>query len=155
MRLQEPYRTRPVRFLELWTGDGWRMKVYGIRHGHGSPSSELVEAALDRAAELLPRPAESDGRYGVGFIGVHEGRGSNFVFVDWWADENELHHHVYVSDPGRPGELEYRAPDGSVACVWDLAVLCFERQAWIESVLADPDPGGLERYLERRMNRDV
>jgi hypothetical protein len=35
--------------------------------------------------------------YHLGFLGVHDGRTSNFVFLDYWAEENELHHHVFVS----------------------------------------------------------
>ena len=32
-------------------------------------------------------------------------------------------------------------------CVWELAVVDFERRAWIEDVLANPDGPDLERYL--------
>jgi hypothetical protein len=34
---------------------------------------------------------------GVGFLGVHGGRGADFVCIDWWAEENESHHHVYLA----------------------------------------------------------
>jgi hypothetical protein len=38
-------------------------------------------------------------------------------------------------------------PTGLAACVWDLAVIAYERQAWIDAVLAAPVPD-VERYLE-------
>jgi hypothetical protein len=115
----------------------------------------LIEAAKRIARERLPQPAVGVGRYGVGFVGVHDGRGANFVFVDWWADENELHHHVYTSAPDELERFDYTTPTGLSACVWDLRVQSFERDAWLEEVLRKPDGGPVERYLARRLNEDV
>jgi hypothetical protein len=39
-----PYKARPIRFLELWEHEGWRVKVYGIAAAAERPSQELVEA---------------------------------------------------------------------------------------------------------------
>jgi hypothetical protein len=153
--LQEPYDPRPIRFLELWETGGWRMKVYGVAYRSGRPSEELVRAAKDVAEQRLPQSAEGEGRYGVGFLGVHAGRGANFVFVDWWANENELHHHVYHSSEERPTELEYAASTAPSACVWDLFVMCFERDAWLDEVLANPGGPNLDGYLHRRFDGDV
>lgn len=96
-KLIEPYKPRPIRFMELWEETGWRMKVYGIAYNRDLPRRELIATAKSIAGERLPQPAITANRYGVGFIGIHDGRGANFVFVDRWADENELHHYVYIS----------------------------------------------------------
>jgi hypothetical protein len=154
-KLQEPYKSRPIRFLELWEESGWRMKVYGIAYQRDLPRRELIEAAKRVARERLPQPAITPNRYGAGFLGVHDGRGANFVFVDWWQDENELHHHVYVSPADHPEKLEYVTPTGLTACVWDLRVLCFERQAWLDTVLANPAGVDLEAYWARRLSEDA
>ena len=153
--LKEPYSPRPIRFLELWEEAGWRVKVYGISYRDEHPRAALVAAAKLVARERLPQPAVAEHRYGVGFMGVHEGRGANFVFVDWWADENELHHHVYISSPDDPCDLRYSMPDDPLACVWDLRVLSFERQAWLNAVLKNARGEGLDDYLARRLNEDV
>lgn len=50
--------------------------------------------------------------YNVGLIGVNDGRGAIFAFVDCWADENELHHHVFVSPKEAVEKLEYKMPAG-------------------------------------------
>jgi len=154
IELKEPYQTRPIRFLELWQEDGWRMKIYGITYQGPLPRAELVEAAKRLARPHL-QAADGHNHYGVGFIGVHDGRGANFVFVDYWADENEMHHHVYVSPADRPEEWEYVTPIGLVACVWDLRVMWFEREAWVETVLANPAGPDVEEYLECRLNEDA
>lgn len=91
----------------------------------------------------------------MGFLGIHDGKTANFVFVDWWASENELHHHVYASPLNQPDKLEYITPTGLIACVWDLRVMEFEGQAWLETVLKNPKGPDFEDYLERRLNEDV
>lgn len=147
----EPYRVRSIRFLELWSHGDWRVKIYGIARRGAEPAPALVAAAKEVARSRLPQPPLSARGYGVGFMGIHEGRGANFVFVDWWANENELHHHLYVSGSDDRCALEYVTPTGLAACVWDLAVIGFERQAWIEAVLAGEEPN-IDGYLERRMS---
>ncbi len=154
-QLQEPYAPRPIRPLAPWENAGWRLKVYGIAYGRDLPRPALVQAAQQIAAQRLPQPAVTPDRYGVGFLGVHDGRGAAFVFVDWWQSENELHHHVYVAPTERPRALEYVTPTGLSACVWDLAVICFERKAWLETVLANPAGPDLDAYLVRCLDADV
>jgi hypothetical protein len=153
--LLEPYKPRPIRFLELWQESGWRMKVYGITYNRDLPRHELIEAAKRIARERLPLPAITTNRYGVGFLGIHDARGANFVFVDWWADENELHHHVYISPADQTQQLRYATDADSKACVWDLHVMNFERQAWLDTVLTNPTGVDLEAYLTKRLNEDV
>ena len=147
------YEKRVVSFLELWEVGHWRLKVYGIAYRKAKPDQDLVDAAK-RIAELdaLPRAVDN---YGVGFIGVHQGFDSNFVFVDWWANENELHHHVYVSPLDDLADLNYETPTGLSACVWDLFVMGFEREAWVSQVLQAPDADDFEAYLLERFEGTV
>ena len=155
VKLQEPYKTRPVRFLELWQPMDWKIKLYGIAYQNDFPRSELIKAAKTVTESHLFKLQDDRTHYRIGFLGVHDGRGANFIFFDYWADENELHHHVHVSPTNKPHQLEYVTPTGLTACVWDLSVQCFERQAWVETVLANPDGPDTEAYLELRMNKNV
>jgi hypothetical protein len=154
MELREHYRRRVIRFLELHTFRGWRIKVYGIAYHGGTADPQLVQAGKVVAADHLPRPAITAGRYGVGFMGVHQGRDSNLVFIDWWRAENELCHLTFTSTPANPAELQITNPPGVFACVWDLALIGFERDAWVETVLAAPTPD-IERYLQFRLNATI
>lgn len=155
IELQEACEARPVRFLEEWGCEGWRMKLYGIAYKREAPRARLVETAKRLARERLPAPAGGEGRYGVGFMGVHDGRDANFIFISWWADENELHHHVYASPSDELDQLDYITPTGLIACVWDLRVMSFERDAWVEEVLRNPSGPDVEGYLSRRLSEDV
>jgi hypothetical protein len=155
IELAESYETRPVRCLQISARDGWRLKVYAITYGAADLDSTLLEAALTAGHARLPNPATSADRYGAGFLGVHQGRHVNFVFVDWWAHENELHHHVWFSDQDQPANLRAWRPDDPIACVWDLSVIAFERVAWQREVLANPDGPDVDAYLAAQLNEDV
>lgn len=150
-----PYAPRPIRFLELWQVEGWRLKLYGIASVRPSPRPELVRAAKQVGLCHLRSLPAGLSHYHVGFLGVHDGRTANFVFLDFWADENELHHHVYVSPTAQPDQFTYVTPTGLSACVWDLHLQAFERDAWVRHVLL---PGGTPRfedYLAATLNADV
>jgi hypothetical protein len=153
--LAEPYAARSVRCLELLMFDRWRLKLYGIAYRGERPVHALVEAAVAAVQEWLPRPAVSDDRYGVGFIGAHDGRGANFVFVDWWANEDELHHHTWLSTKQEPGRLRATGPDDFTACAWDLAVIGHEREAWVRHVLARTQGPDLDAYLADQLHANV
>lgn len=144
-----PYVARPIAFQELWQPEGWRLKVYGIAYERPAPHAELVAAAKRLALEVLPR----EPTYAVGFIGAHEGRDGCYAFVDWWADESELHHKNFLGPS--PHELRAAGPDDSMACVWDLAVIDFERRAWHELVVKRAGPPDLGAYLARRLEETV
>lgn len=152
MNLAEPYAPRSIRFLGLIAVDGWRLKLYGIAYRAERPVQTLVDAALAAAHDHVPRPAITGDRYGVGFVGVHDGRGANFVFVDWWANEDELHHLTWLSSKHDPGRLRATGPDDFTACAWDLAVIGHERAAWVRHVLARADGPDIDAYLNDRLD---
>jgi len=152
MKLSENYRTRPIQFFEFWEIDEWRLKVYGITYTENPLDQTLVDAARQVTSERLKESASRTNHYGVGFVGIHEGKTGNFVFVDWWADENELHHHVYVSPSANPSKLEYKTPTGLAACAWDLFLISHERDAWVNYVLKQSESPDLEGYLGAQLN---
>lgn len=39
----------------------------------------------------------------------------------------------------------------TTACVWDAALLAYERQAWVDAVLTNPYGPSIEQYLSMRM----
>lgn len=150
-----PYEPRRIRFLDLWCVDDWRIKLYGIAYGRPQPRPELVTAAQHIASQHL-RSLPADLRhYHVGFLGVHDGRTSNFVFLDFWADENELHHHVFVSLIAQPDQFTDVTPTGLSACVWDLRLQAFERDAWVTHILQRSDAPDFDGYLATTLSADV
>lgn len=144
-----PYVARPIAFLELWRPGHWMLKVYGIAYGRPAPRPELVNAVKRLALQVLP----AEGAYGFGFVGAHDARTGCNAFVDWWTDENELHHKPFLGPS--PDELRPAGPDDSTACVWDLTVIDFERRAWHELVVEQAGAPDLGAYLARRFEETV
>ena len=155
IQLMEPCEKRPVRFMELFQFRDWRVKVYSIAYKRDFARSELVDSAKELALSVFPEFGQGNGRYGVGYLGVHDGRGENFVFADWWQDENELHHHVFTSPSESPEDLIEKTSSGVTACIWDLRVQCFERNAWVDKVLRNPAGPNLDAYLSTVLNEDA
>jgi hypothetical protein len=150
--LLEPYSTRRIRFLDLWDVDGWRIKLYGIRYKGDSPDPMLVERAKALAARELASFQERVPVYGVGYVGVHDARSGPLAFLDIWANENEIRHFAYTAPESRP-DLLHRAQREQVSyCIWDMTLADFERRAWHECMLTNPDGPDMDAYLARRMD---
>jgi hypothetical protein len=149
----EPYAPRSFRFIELLSIGDWRMKLYGIAWNRERPRPELIDAAKKIAAEQLAK--EQGNNHGVGFIGVHDGRNAAFVFVDFWGNENELFHRVFLCRSNEPVSLAPATVSDSSVCVWDLHLQSFERAAWIKHVLAKGDAPDFDSYLAERLNEDA
>jgi hypothetical protein len=155
------YRPRAISFLKLHEAAGWRLKFYGITIEGGPPRPELVTVAEALAPSILPSPAVHSGggdphdidRYGVGFVILHDAKDYAFALFDWWAGENELHQRIYSSLPTRLGTMRPH-PTPAIGCVWELAVIDFERRAWLEHVLARPEGPDIEAYLDDRRVQD-
>ncbi len=154
MRRHGQYEPRPIRLHEVWETNGWRMKVYGIAYGRAAPDARLVDAVKGAAEESLPAPAVASDRYGVGFICAHQGRTVSVAFVDWWENEDELHHKMFVADGADLTTLRPARDDELTACSWDLAVIGFERDAWVRHMLQADEPD-VDAYLREQLNEDI
>ncbi len=75
--------------------------------------------------------------------------------MGWWANENELFFHVYAANHTTPNQWQYLNSAGPIACVWDMAVVAYERDAWVQHVLMNPGGPDIEAYLAAQLNVDV
>ena len=164
--VMQPFAPRPIRFRDVLTHDGWRLKRYAISAG---PAAGVVDAHADvaiadwpefaegRALALgaLPMPAETTGRRGVGFLVEHRGAGADYLVLGWWDRENELPVRVVVRDHA-PGAVWRPARASESFCVWDLQVMGFERDAYVATVLAPGTQGdAAAHYLTRTFAVDA
>lgn len=154
IELRAPHRPRPIRFGGRHDVAGWRLKLYGIATPGNEPRAALVDAALATAADALPQPPEAADRYGVGFVVVHDAADFGFVLVDWWYGENEIHQRLFSASLDEPAALRPHFNE-AIGCVWELAVVDFERRAWLEYVLANPAGPDIDAYLDARFEADI
>lgn len=152
MKMQ-PYEKRSFRFIELLSIQDWRMKLYGITWQGELPRPALLDAAKRVTADVLTK--ETSNNYKVGFVGAHDGNNACFVFVDFWGNENELFHRVFLSRLNEPQALAAAKPSDSSVCVWDLRLQSFEREAWIKHILRNPGGPDFEGYLAERLNENA
>ena len=140
------YAPRPVRVIDRATIEGFRLKVYSIAAKGDRASDELVGAGRRMAARHLRDAPTRQHHYGVGFLGIHDGRGENQVFLDLWITQNELTHDFWVSSKSDPAVLRRPESDHNSVCVWDLFVQGVEREAWLRHVLNNPAGPDFEAY---------
>lgn len=152
--LGRPYEPRHVRFVRREDVDGWRLKLYGIALNGKEPHPRFVEATRELAASVLPQPPSADDRYGVGFATAHDATALYIALIYWWQSENELHQRIYLSSKDDPIAFT-QVKNQPTGCVWELAIVDFERRAWLEDVLANPSGPDVELYLDRRLDADL
>jgi hypothetical protein len=157
VEIKNSYQKRPIRFLEVMTVDGWQVKMYSI-----SVKKTLVDASwIESARQQLPEWLNKSGNhtlptYKIATLIIHEGKEGCFAIINWWVDENMLQLYVYLADYNTLINFRLFSDNGIVTCVWEMAVLWFERNAWVDSVLKHPgDPNAVKNYLARQMNEDV
>lgn len=148
--VSEPYRDRAIRPLGVREVSGWRLKVYAVQYHEGPLPEVVYDDGLTVAGRELPQPPVTRERAGVGFVIFHEGRGVRFLVLNWWDRENELFNRVLIRGLDED-DLWVWARRGEVACVWDLQVLAFEREAWVDTVLRRSERPDVEAYLTRAL----
>ena len=146
-----PYLVRPAEYVDQVESNGWRVKVYAISATSLPVPNEIVSAGLENVLSHLPQPAVTGNRYGVGFLIIHHGTMRNWYLLDWWEQEDIIHHKLFSSPLDNPRAISAEADKSLVACVHELRVVNFESEAWIKTALSKNDMSSLEDYLQLHM----
>jgi hypothetical protein len=145
------YSPRLVKALGPIDAGGRVLKVYGMfaepEKGSVMPPPQWLEK---QAAQVLCEPLR-DGDHAVGFLILHYGMDGSYLLVSQWYGANMLKHWVRGATPGAGEDAAFAplAETALVACVWELEVMAFERDAWVNTVLArgQLDQASLDAYL--------
>ncbi len=143
------YRPRSIRFHQLLSLDGWRLKLYSISFDGSDVDWTEFEGGLALVRSSLPAPAIDEGRPGVGFVIAHHGEGIDYTVVSWWDRENELPTRVFARSVD-DGKGWRPAAGGESFCVWDLEVIWAERDAYISTFLSS-EVSDVAGYLARHI----
>lgn len=145
------YQARRVRALPPLNVAGRMLKLYAVfseQHAHTALPSE---AALHRLLEVVLPPLVDERDHPAGFAILHFANDGIYLLVSRWYDANMLKHQVYQCriEGGHIQLSADLAETQIIACVWELEILKFERDAWVRTVLAQGrlDPQTLDNYL--------
>jgi hypothetical protein len=146
------YQPRQITFLGRHDEvPGWRVKLYGIAAGRPAPRPELVSATVAALAPCLP---DNLGPPSFAFAIAHDAADLSFALINWFVGGNEIHQRMLSAPLDAPSALaEHRS--AAIGCVWELAVVDFERRAWLEHVLTRPHNPGYASYLGVHLEETV
>ena len=120
-----------------------QIKVYGVFSDQGKvacfPDQEELATHI---GEITDAPNDA-ADHGLGFAIVHLACDGDYLLLSQWFNANMLRHRVYqcVVDNRKLANVESLAETGIIACVWELEIMKFERDAWVRTMLsAAPDP---------------
>jgi hypothetical protein len=150
----QAYQKRPIRFVEVFQHDKWQIKLYSISIHNERVADQNIAMAKARLDEWLSRSREYDlESYQIATLILHEGKEGCFAIISWWIDENMLQLFVYLK-PNGSDEFVLFSDRGIVSCVWEMAVLWHERNAWVKHTLQTTHPD-FDAYLKDHINLNV
>jgi hypothetical protein len=143
----QKYRSRLVEFNQLASVDGWAIKVYSITHRSSFQSDDVLENAVRQLPEWLAEAARLNlPTYYTAFLIVHEGRDGVWTLINWWIGGEMLQSETFFTSYDQPDNFSVVLKDGFMACVWELEVIGYEREMWIEHVLKKSEEPDLSGY---------
>lgn len=148
------YTRRAVRPLGVWDLGGQVVKAYTIT----TPGRELSEALVGRARAVAQVQVALDrqvGGLGLAVVIVHLGQDGDYVIVQSWVEGYMSRSALFCGPVERP-DLLRAAPSGLAPCVWELAVLAHERDAFQHHLLSSSDPAAaLAGWADDTLSADV
>ncbi|SEK91034.1 hypothetical protein SAMN05414137_104231 [Streptacidiphilus jiangxiensis] len=137
------YAPRLVEALPPVDVEGRILKAYAMfANPDGSQLRPEPEWLRQQAASVLVDPLQ-EGDHPAGFLILHHGADGTYLLVSQWFGGDMLKHWVRGSVVDAEGNTTFAPLDQRdlVACVWELEVVRFERDAWVNTVLV---PGRLD-----------
>ena len=156
IKINSAYKPRPVRFLEVYRHSDWLVKIYSISIRNEFVNESTIEYAKQQLSKWLHNSnCHTLDNYKLATLILHEGKEGCFAIINWWVDENMLQHFVYLAKNEEPTSFELYSDNGIIVCVWEMAVLWFERNAWVENILMQASDPDVNAYLNTQLNGDI
>jgi hypothetical protein len=141
-----PYRSRPIKFLELFHQNGISYKYYSISNRNVIAKPDNI-ALVKENADKIYNGMENQGlvTYDIAILMVHEVKEGLMAIISRWIDENMLQTQVYLMNPVSQ-KFELFSQNGINTCVWELQILWHERNAWVKHVLSKNEKPNFKDY---------
>lgn len=152
----EIYKPRKVVFHQLAIVNGWRVKVYTITHKAAFTANDGLENAITNLPKWLdiskqfPFPTHNSA-----FLIVHEGRDGIWTLLNWWTNGEMLQSRTFFASFAQPNGFTLTPQEGFMACVWEMAVISFERAMWVEYILKKANQPDFTGYWQKYLSKEV
>lgn len=154
MQINSPYKKRPIRFLRIIQHKDWKIKLYSISLYNEFVSNENIEVSISNLDNWLSKCETNQLKtYSMATLILHEGKEGCFAIINWWIDENMLQNFVYLKN--EHGKFNVFCNNEIPTCIWELAVIWHERNAWIKHILMKNENPDIEAYLNDQLNQDT
>jgi hypothetical protein len=124
------------------------LKWYGLHRADRPAPPAFIQAARDYLAREAVAGRLELG-YGLGFAILHYSDPLAYLIVGAWRDHQELWETLFIRDLTRAGDFQYAVPGVSAPtlCVWELAPVWHEREAWTRYLYSSRDTAAKHAYL--------
>lgn len=156
MNIKSIYKPRPIRFIELYQHNDWQIKIYSISIHNEFVRKENIDIVKTYLTDWFLSAANySLETYNIATLIIHEYKDGCYAILNWWIAENMLQQFVYLASKEKPTEFILYSDRGIITCVWEMAVLWFERNSWVEYVLKNAPTPDFNEYLQRQLNTNL
>ncbi|MBS9721683.1 hypothetical protein JYU29_13420 [Tianweitania sp. BSSL-BM11] len=117
-------------------------------------AAAIDDAVFDKAkAQIIEAEPEMSGmpHLGAGFAILHEGEEGRWLLLHWWQPGGICARKLWRADLHPDAMFEEAAPH-LFACVWELALIDFERRAWMETAMSHKS---ISDYIATRFSGDT
>ncbi|MFB7938520.1 hypothetical protein ACFWIN_03600 [Streptomyces sp. NPDC127049] len=146
------YTPRLVKALPPVHVNGRALKAYAMFADPELAGDLPKPEFLERHAATVLSESPARGDHPAGFLILHRGAEGTYLLVSQWYDADMLKHWVRGAVVDAEGNTSFTplAERDLIACVWELEVVKFERDAWVNTVLArgSDDRAAVDAYLE-------
>ncbi len=145
----EIYKPRKIEFNQLMEIDDWYVKVYTITLNEEFKSQQILSSALKELPIWVENAKKSFLKtHKNAFLILHEGREGVWILMNWWTDGEILETKVYFGDYDNHNVIkESIYTPKSLICTWELAVVLYERKAWMKHILFNANSPKFDEYI--------
>lgn len=149
------YQKRKIRFKEILSVDGWRIKVYTIAKTGEFDHPVFYQNVLKQLPEWLKmQNGFDDDHEKIGFLILHAGTEGIFSLINWWVGQNMLNTHIFITKRDELNVFEKISGNGLNACIWELEIIYHENIAWTNHFLKSPSPNHTQ-YFKDVINKEL
>ncbi|MEN7549078.1 hypothetical protein AAG747_14240 [Rapidithrix thailandica] len=156
IRYMEEYKTRKIRFQEVYRIDNWAIKIYTISKVGEFEHPQYYQSVKAELPKWLSMKNSFDASHeNIGFLILHAGTEGIFSLVNWWVGKNMLNTHIFMTDSQQPDAFKRISGDGLAPCIWELEVINHERLSWMRNVLKQASAPNYQGYLQEVYNGEM